>query len=70
MEAAQRLVCKEEEARKSFLVVPYSSPVVRPQASLCVLEPDQSLLLSQLLHMDSRASVWLIVSTPVRSGDC
>ncbi len=34
VEAAQRLVCKEEEARKSFLVVPYSSPVVRPQAYL------------------------------------
>ncbi len=30
VESAQRLLCKEEEARRSFLVVPYSSPVVRP----------------------------------------
>ena len=28
MEAAQRLICKEEEGRRSFLVVPYSSPAV------------------------------------------
>jgi len=28
VEAAQRLICKDEEARSRFLVVPYSSPLV------------------------------------------